>query len=82
VKRSSASVAANISEGFGRESRKEFARFLRIAQGSLKETETHILLSIRLEMLTANAASNTMLLTEEVGKMLGALIRKIEHESR
>ncbi len=45
LRRSSASVAANIAEGHGRESSASFIQFLRIAQGSLKETETHLIIA-------------------------------------
>ena len=47
IQRSAASIPANIAEGYGRESRQEFIRFLRVAQGSLKELETHVLLARR-----------------------------------
>ena len=77
VRRSSASGAANIAEGFGRESKGDFVRFLRIAQGSLKETETHILLSVRLSMVENGDVRNIMSLAEEVGKMLRSLIAKV-----
>ena len=38
-----ASAPANIAEGFGRFGPRDFARFLRIARGSLLETRNHIL---------------------------------------
>jgi len=43
--RSSSSVAANIVEGFGHQSKKELARYLRIARASALETTYHCLLS-------------------------------------
>ncbi|UBF24866.1 four helix bundle protein [Kovacikia minuta CCNUW1] len=41
IRRASASIPANIAEGYGREYRQEHIQSLRIAQGSLKELETH-----------------------------------------
>lgn len=77
VRRSSASIAANIAEGFGRESKGDFVRFLQIAQGSLKETETHLLLSVRLNMIEQKRIEDSMALAAEVGKMLRSLIAKV-----
>jgi len=45
IRRSAASVAANIAEGWGRDGTGSFVQFLKVAQGSLKELETHLLLS-------------------------------------
>ncbi len=52
IRRAGSSIAANIAEGHGRESTQSFIQFLRIAQGSLKEIETHLMLSARVEIVT------------------------------
>jgi len=44
IRRSAVSVASNIAEGAGRNSNKQFIYFLQIAQGSLAELETQLLL--------------------------------------
>jgi four helix bundle protein len=51
IRRSASSVPANIAEGHGRRGRAYFVQFLRVAQGSLKELETHLHLSVRLGFL-------------------------------
>ena len=45
LRRSSASIAANIAEGFGRGGNAELARFFQIGMGSASEVEYHILLA-------------------------------------
>lgn len=42
IRDSSASATRNIAEGFGKFTPREFARFLRIAKGSLAETRNHL----------------------------------------
>ena len=61
MRRSAVSIAANIAEGYGRENRGSFVQFLRMAQGSLKELETHILLACRIGMLERDNETELLL---------------------
>jgi four helix bundle protein len=78
LRRPSASVAANIAEGHGRESSATFVQYLRISQGSLKETETHIILAGRLELGSKQELKQALASCEDIGKMLRSLIRAIQ----
>ena len=78
IRRAAVSVPANIAEGQGREQTGSFLQFLRIAQGSLKELETHLLLAERVEFMTSQASQPLLLACDELGRMLRALIRSLE----
>jgi four helix bundle protein len=78
IRRSAASVPANIAEAYGRENRGEYIQFLRVAQGSLKELETHILLSQRIQLADRKCFEAPLARCETVGKMLRALIRSLQ----
>lgn len=81
IKRSSVSVAANIAEGHGRESTGSFIQHLRIAQGSLKETETHALIAVRVGLLSAEEIIELMQKCDSLGRQLRALIRSLQQRS-
>jgi four helix bundle protein len=51
VRRAAVSIPANIAEGAGRKTQKEFAQYLHISQGSAFELETHLLLSLELNYI-------------------------------
>lgn len=77
IRRSAISIASNISEGCGRGSDTDFARFIQIAIGSASELEYRILLAKELDYLTVTEYSE---LTEEiikVKKMLTSLKKKL-----
>jgi four helix bundle protein len=78
IRRAGASIPANIAEGYGRESPGAYAQHLRIAQGSLKELETHLELAHRIGLLGATVLNESNALAQEVGKMLRSLIRSLE----
>jgi four helix bundle protein len=54
--RSAISIASNISEGAGRNNKKEFNQFLGVAQGSASELETQLIISRELGLLTNQLA--------------------------
>ena len=77
IRRASAAVPADVAEGCGGEGSGEFVQFLRIAQGSLKELERHLLLASRVGLTTEKEVQPVLEKCEEIGKMLRALIRSI-----
>jgi len=78
IRRAAVSIPANIAEGYGRECRNEYIRFLRIAQGSLKELEIHLLLAARVELITTENAQPILTQCESTGKLLRALLRALQ----
>ncbi len=81
IRRAAASVPANIAEGNGRENTGSYIQSLRIAQGSLKELETHVLLAQTVELMDAKDADELLELCEQVGKMLRPLIRTLQDKA-
>jgi four helix bundle protein len=77
MRRASVSVASNIAEGRGRLNPAEFRQFLGIAQGSIFELKTQLLVARKLEMASADAFVQPDSLAEEVSKMLGAFLEKL-----
>lgn len=78
IRRSAASIPANIAEGNGRELTGSYVHSLRIAQGSLKELETHLLLAERVGLLASSPQAEVLEQCDSVGKMLRGLIRKLQ----
>ena len=77
VKRAAVSVPANIAEGYGRNTQKEYAHFLRIAQGSLSELETLLTIAQKISYCSAQEYSTLEKHASEVARMLYALRKSI-----
>ena len=77
LRRAAVSIPCNIAEGYGRDSRRDYVRFLSIANGSLKELETLLLLCMSTRSLPASSAQPTLKDCDDLGRMLGGLIRRL-----
>jgi four helix bundle protein len=78
IRRAAVSIVANIAGGQGRETTSVFVHFARTAQGSLKELETHLILSQRVHLAPASAIEPLLLRSDELGRMLRSLIRSLQ----
>lgn len=77
LRRSAASIPANIAEGCGKNSNQEFAHFLNIALGSANESEYFLILAKDLDYLNENTYNTLFNIINEVKGMLIALINKV-----
>jgi four helix bundle protein len=77
MRRAAISIGANIAEGAGRGRDREFARFLRIARGSVHELEFEVLAGCKLGILSRDTADALRTQLEEQSRMLSGLIRKL-----
>jgi four helix bundle protein len=82
MRRAAVSVASNIAEGRGRLNAGEFRQFLGLAQGSLYELQTQLLVARKLGMGSGDSLTGAELLSNEVSKMLGAFIQTLSRKAR
>ena len=78
LNRASVSIPANIAEGWGRESRKNYIQFLRISWGSLFELETLLIISANEKFIVQESLKEITTHTDEVSRMLVNTIKKLE----
>ena len=78
IRRASVSVPANIAEGFGRDQTGAYIQFSRIAQGSARELETHLILAEKLALAAEIELRPLKEKCERVCKMPRAMIRSLE----
>ncbi len=73
LRRSSVSIMANIAEGFGRRSDKEFANFRNIAHGSAAESQSHLYVALDLGYVDQREFGELYALFAECSKMIISL---------
>ncbi len=82
MQRAAVSVAANIAEGHGRTHRGDYLRSISVANGSLKEMETEIIVATQLGYISGVRSKALLDATGRLGRMLGCLVRKLQQPSR
>jgi four helix bundle protein len=80
IRRAASSVPANIAEGWARRSSKDFQRFLNLANGSLRELETHLILSQRVGLAQEPHINNMLAQTSVLGRQILALHRALDRK--
>ena len=74
IRRATVSVPANIAEGWGRGSTREYVQFLLVARGSIFELETHLIIGQKLGFLEESQLGHLLQVTQAIGRMLNGLI--------
>jgi four helix bundle protein len=82
IRRSSISIIANIAEGFGRHSNKEFANFLNIARGSAFEVQCHLYIALDVEYIDQITFDPLYANLDEICRMLYSLRQRLLENPR
>ncbi|MDF1535152.1 MAG: four helix bundle protein [bacterium] len=79
LRRASISVPSNIAEGYGRHSKKEFLKHLSIANGSVFEVRSQVLLAKDAGLITKDQAQKLSNMCLEVSGLIGGLRRSVKN---
>jgi four helix bundle protein len=77
IRRADVSIPANIAEGHGRKNLAEYIQHLSIANGSLEELETHLMISGRINYIEESEIISALEASAEIGRMLASLIENL-----
>jgi|TARA_B110000967_G_C18632487_1_gene434349 four helix bundle protein len=77
LRRAVVSIAANISEGAGRGTDKDFAHFLNMSEGSCNECMTLIILAEDLKLLEKAKSMELIEKLEEVNRMINGFRKRL-----
>ncbi len=81
IRRSSVSIMANIAEGFGRKSDKEFANFLNYAHGSVAETQSHLYVALDLKYLDQDQFDTVYMMLDETSRIIMGFSKHLRSRS-
>ena len=73
LRKTAISIMANIAEGFGRKSHREFANYLNIAHGSAAELQSHLYVALDQNYLRREEFDKCYAMCDECSKMLQGL---------
>jgi len=79
MRRASVSILANIAEGFGRRSKKEFSNFLNMAHGSAAEVQCHLYVALDFQYITQGDFETLYRKTEEVSRMIQGFMKYLHN---
>ncbi len=78
IRRASVSIMANIAEGFGRKSKKEFSNFLNMAHGSAAEVQCHLYVALDQKYINQEDFDILYEKVEEVSKMIQGFMKYLK----
>ena len=79
LRRAAVSIPSNIAEGNQRHTTKEYIKFLAIARGSNAELQTQLIICQRINYFNAKDVEHCTMLSDEISKMLNAMIDKLNN---
>lgn len=79
VKRAAVSIPANIAEGFSKKTLPNKLNYISHSEGSLQEVKYYLILAKDLDYINNATFENTVILCEEIGKLLNGYIKTIKN---
>lgn len=82
IRRAAISIPSNLAEGAGRNHNKEFIQFLYIAQGSLSELETQLIIAKELDFIKGDILESLIIRLNQIRAQLVGLIKYLQKKSK
>jgi len=80
IQRAAVSIMSNIAEGFERDSRGDFHRFLSVAKASCAEVRSQLYFALDIGYVNQTAFNQLQSQAEEVGRVIGGLRTSVERQ--